>query len=47
LIEKLVLLVGEFDLLEIGNADWRNGDRVPKLAQRIDTTLRQIPGNDC
>src|SRR5262249_5338221 len=40
LIDKLVLVVAELYLPEIGYADWRSRGRVPKLAQRVDPSLR-------
>src|SRR5262249_43476058 len=46
LIDKLMLVVAELDLPEIGNAKRRSRDRAPKLAQRVDATLRRIAGND-
>src|SRR5262249_47200119 len=46
LIEKLMLVVAEFDLPEIGYAEWRSRDRVPKFAQRIHPLLRWIAGDD-
>ena len=41
-----MLVVAEFDLPEIGYAEWRGRDRVPKFAQRINATLRRIAGDD-
>jgi hypothetical protein len=32
LLKKLMLVVAEFDLPEIGNAEWRSRDRLPKVA---------------
>src|SRR5262249_55188119 len=46
LIEQLMPGVVILDMLKIGYAEWRNRDRVPKLAQRINATLRRIAGND-
>src|SRR6516165_3636601 len=47
LIDKLMLVVAEFDLPEIGYAEWRSRDRVPKFAQRMHPLLRRIAGDDC
>jgi hypothetical protein len=44
LIEKLMLVIAEFDVPEIGHAEGRSRDRLPKLAQRINATLRRISG---
>src|SRR5262249_5858011 len=46
LIEQLVLSVVILDMLKIRYAEWRNRDRVPKLAQRVDPLLRRIAGDD-
>jgi hypothetical protein len=46
LIDQLVLDVVILDLPESGYAERRSRDRVPKLAQRINATLRRIAGDD-
>src|SRR5262249_2579718 len=46
LIEKLMLVVAEFDLSEIGYAEWRSRHCVPKFAQRVHPLLRRIAGDD-
>jgi hypothetical protein len=33
-------------MLKIGYAEWRNRNRVPKFAQRVDPLLRWVPGDD-
>src|SRR5262245_14660265 len=33
-------------MLKIGYAEWRNRDRLPKFAQRVDPLLRRIAGDD-
>src|SRR6516165_3376098 len=46
LIEKLMPIVAEFDLAEIGYAEWRSRNRVPKFAQRVHPLRRRISGDD-
>ena len=44
LIEKLMVVVAKFDVPQIGHAEGRSRDGLPKLAQRINATLRRIAG---
>jgi hypothetical protein len=46
LVDQLVLGVVVLKVPEIGNAERRSGDRLPKFAQRINATLRRIAGDD-
>src|SRR5215831_7757110 len=41
-----MLVVAEFDLSEIGYAEWRSRDRVPKFAKRVHPLLWRIAGDD-